>query len=110
MEDVNNGSVGIARGAAVVIVLHSPREQYWGIIDGINTAGVFLRGLDLNAFDDWLAALVHNEPFAGFGDLFFPMWRVERISRDESSSGIPSFCDQFEHRTGRSFAEFRNSD
>jgi hypothetical protein len=42
----------IARGSAVVIVLHSPREKCWGLLDEINQAGVFLRGLDLNAFDD----------------------------------------------------------
>ena len=60
-----------------------------------------MRGLDLNAFDDWLQALVHEEEFVGFGDLFFPLWRVERISRDESSGGIPSLCEQVERRTGR---------
>jgi len=37
-----------------------------------------LRG-PLNAFDDWLSALMHSQPFIGFGDPFFPMWRVERI-------------------------------
>ena len=64
-----------------------------------------MRGLDLNAFDDWLRALVHEEDFVGFGDLFFPLWRVERISRDESSGGIPSLCEQVERRTGRSIRE-----
>jgi hypothetical protein len=59
-----------------------------------------LRGLDLNAFDDWMSALVHNEPFIGFGDLFFPMWRVERISKDETAAGVPSLCEQAEKRTG----------
>jgi hypothetical protein len=109
LEDTEKGNAGIERGAAVVIVLHSPREKYWGILVRIKSAGVFLRGVDLNAFDDWLTALVHNDPFSGFEDLFFPMWRVERISRDESSSGIPSLCDQFEHRTGRSVEELRRS-
>ena len=31
----------------------------------------------------------------------FPMWRVERISRDESTDDLPSMSDQFEARTGR---------
>lgn len=64
-----------------------------------------MRGLDLNAFDDWLRAIVHEEPFVGFGDLFFPMWRVERISRDEASGGIPSLSQQVEQRTGRTLEE-----
>lgn len=85
----------------MLVVLHAPREKCWGILDEINQAGVFLRGIDLNSFDEWLRALVHEEPFVGFGDLFFPMWRVERISRDESTGGIPSMCEQVEQRTGR---------
>ena len=92
-------------GTAVIIVLHSPREKCWGIVAEINSAGVFLRGLDLNSFDEWLRATVHGEEFVGLGDLFLPMWRVERISRDEVSGGIPSLKEQAEKRTGRALEE-----
>jgi len=105
MKEHDHESRGIGRGSAVVIVLHTPREKCWGVIDEINSAGVFLRGLDLNSFDDWLRAVTHDEPFMGFGDLFFPMWRVERISRDEGTAGIPSLCEQAEKRAGRSIDE-----
>ena len=101
---------GIQRGAAVVVVLHSPREKCWGLLDDINQAGVFLRGLDLNAFDDWLSALMHSEPFIGFGDLFFPMWRVERIARDESAGGVPSLSEQVKKRTGLALQELLRRD
>ena len=94
--------MGIQSGVAVLVVLHSPREKCWGLLNEINQAGIFMRGLDLNSFDEWLRAVVHEEPFVGFGDVFFPMWRVERISRDESAAGIPSMCEQAEQRTGRS--------
>ncbi len=97
---------GIEPGAAVVIVLHSPREKCWGALDEISAAGVFLRGLDLNAFDDWTRAVAHDEPFIGLADIFFPMWRVERITRDERTGDIPSLAEQFEQRTGRSTQEF----
>jgi hypothetical protein len=97
--------MGIQPGTSVVIVLHSPREKCWGILDEINTTGVFLRGLDLNAFDDWLHAVLRNEEFIGFGDLFFPMWRVERISKDETAAGVPSLREQVEKRTGRPLEE-----
>ena len=110
MKGTPEGAVGIARGAAVVIVLHSPREKCWGVIDEINPAGVFLRGLDLNAFDDWLSALMHAEPFIGFGDLFFPMWRVERIAKDESAGGVPSLSEQVEKRTGLALEELLRRD
>ena len=109
MKETSEAGAGIARGAAVVIVLHTPREKCWGVIDEINPAGVFLRGLDLNAFDDWLSALMHSEPFIGFGDLFFPMWRVERLSKDESAGGVPSLAEQFEQRTGLGLREYFRS-
>lgn len=106
MENSERAERGIKPGAAVVIVLHSPREKCWGVLEEINGAGVFLRGLDLNAFDDWTQSLAHNEPFVGLTDLFFPMWRVERLTRDESSEGVPSLREQFEHRTGRNLEQF----
>jgi hypothetical protein len=95
----------IEPGAAVLIVLHSPREKCWGIVREINSAGVFIRGLDLNSFDEWLRATAHGEEFVGLNDLFFPMWRVERISRDEVSGGIPSLREQVEKRTGRTIED-----
>jgi hypothetical protein len=105
MKEMNKSVRGIAPGAPVVIVLHAPREKCWGVLDEISTAGVFLRGLDLNAFDDWLKGIVSEEAFISLGDLFFPMWRVERISRDETSGGVPSLRDQAERRTGRTLEE-----
>jgi hypothetical protein len=105
MKEAPEAGRGIGHGTAVVIVLHTPREKCWGVLDEINPAGVFLRGLDLNAFDDWVSALVHSEPFPGFGDLFFPLWRVERISRDEAAGGVPSLCEQLEKRTGLTIRE-----
>jgi hypothetical protein len=97
---------GIAAGAFVIIVLHSPREKCWGKLDEISAAGVFLRGLDLHAFEDWTRAIAHDEQFIGLTDLFFPMWRVERLTRDERAGEIPSLAEQFEKRTNRKLAEF----
>ncbi len=95
----------IKAGQPIVVVLHSPREKCWGILDEINTAGVFLRGLDLNSFDDWVRSLVHHEPFIGPTDLFFPTWRIERIVRDQIDGTIPSLSEQVEKRTGRSIED-----
>jgi hypothetical protein len=100
----------LKKGSPVLLVMHSPREKCWGMLDEITAAGVFLRGLDLNAFDDWVGAIVHNEPFVGLGSLFFPMWRVERIARDETSGEVPSMVQQVEERTGRSFEELMKDD
>ena len=104
--DAGNRGKGIEPGAIVILVLHSPREKCWGALNEISAAGIFLRGLDLNAFDDWVRAIMHDEPFMGVSDLFFPMWRIERISRDESAGGVASLAEQFEHRTRRKLQEF----
>jgi len=105
VREIAKSSSGIQPGAAVLVVLHTPREKCWGILDEVNQAGIFLRGLDLNSFDEWLRATVHEEPFVGLGDLFLPLWRVERVSRDESAGGIPSLREQAEQRTGRAVEE-----
>jgi hypothetical protein len=97
---------GITSGAAVIVVTHSPREKFWGVLDEITAAGVFLRGLDLNAFDDWVSAVAHAEPFIGLTDMFFPMWRVERLTLDETAGGVPALAEQLEKRTGRKLHEF----
>jgi hypothetical protein len=89
-------------GSIVIAVLHSPREKCWGRLGEITGAGVFMRGLDLSAFDDWLKGIVEEEAFLSAVDLFFPMWRVERISLDETSYGIPSLAEQAERRSGQS--------
>lgn len=96
-------------GTRVLIVLHTPREKYWGLLDEINGAGVFLRGLDLNSFDEWIRSVIHKEPFVGVGSMFFPMWRVERVAKDESVGGVMSLCAQAEQRTGKSLDELMNN-
>jgi len=85
----------------VVIVLHSPREKFWGVLRELSAAGAYARGIDLNAFDEFIRAVRNNEHFYGVTEAFFPMWRVEKISRDESSADIPAMSEQFEERTGK---------
>ena len=109
MKNADSKKMRIQGGDAVILVLHSPREKCWGILDEVNAAGVFLRGLDLNSFDDWVRAVSHDEPFMGLSDIFFPMWRVERLSRDEASGGVPSLYEQVEQRTGRTVQELIDS-
>ena len=110
VENERKDSQTFKHGTPVLIVLHSPREKCWGLLDEITPAGVFLRGLDLKAFDDWVRSIVHHEPFIGFGSLFFPMWRVERVSRDEQEGEVPSLYQQAEQRTGLSIEQLMDED
>jgi hypothetical protein len=92
----------ISAGAFVIVVLREPKEKCWGALDSITDAGVYLRGLDLLAFDDWTRAIAGGETFIAPADMFFPMWRIERITRDEATGEIPSLAEQLEERTGQS--------
>jgi hypothetical protein len=91
----------------VVVSLHSPREKVWGEITALNGAGVTLRGIDLNSFDDFISQVRHPEgERVGLPTVFFPMQRVERISLDEPSGSIPSMADLFERKVGRSLKDY----
>lgn len=96
----------IETGQPIIIALQNPREKVWGILRDVNQAGVFVRGIDLNSFEDFVLSLVHNEPFYGLSEQFFPMWRIERITLDDADGDIPSMQAQFAQRTGAEFNEF----
>jgi hypothetical protein len=93
----------IGNGESVILVLHTPREKLLGILDEINQSGVFVRAIDLGYFDDWVNSIVNDEQYLPMSDYFVPMWRVERITRDE---GSPSMTEQFEQRTGKNLGDF----
>jgi hypothetical protein len=85
----SSSSSGIVAGSPVIVNLHSPREKVWGVLRELNAAGVFVRGIDLNTFDDWLRMVVRGERNLSLTHVFLPMWRVERVALDESVDDIP---------------------
>jgi hypothetical protein len=103
---IERQALGIEPNIMVVVVLHSPREKCWGRLNQVNAAGIFLRGIDLSSYEDWIMALGKEEPFIGPAYIFFPMWRVERMIKDERIGDVPSISEQFESRTGRSLTDF----
>jgi hypothetical protein len=96
----------IQAGESVIIILHTPREKLLGIVDEISAAGVYVRGIDLGYFDDWCQSIVDGEQYLPMSDYFLPMWRLERMTRDEGGEGTMSMSEQFEQRTGRKLTEF----
>jgi hypothetical protein len=93
-------------GETVILVLHSPREKLFGILDEMSPAGIGVRALELGYFDDLCKSIAADEPHLGLNDLFIPMWRVERMTRDERTGEMPSMAEQFHQRTGRELGEF----
>ena len=48
-------------GSIVVVNLQSPRERFFGKLVKISAAGETVRGIDLNAFDDWIRHVSDQE-------------------------------------------------
>jgi hypothetical protein len=92
-----------APGAVVLVTLSSPREKFWGVLLEISGAGLSLRGLDLNSFEDFVHLVRAGEP-ATPAAVFFPMHRVERMEADEHCGDIPSLKERFQEKTGRPLA------
>lgn len=91
----------------VVVSLHSPKERLWGELLTLDTAGITVRGIDLNSFDDFIRQVLDpEESRVGLPTLFFPMTRVERVALDEGRGPIPSLAEIFEQRVGRTLADY----
>ncbi len=97
-------SHAFAAGTMVLVTLNSPREKFWGAVLEIAAAGISLRGIDLNSFDDFAAMMRAGEPVAPSA-VFFPMHRVERMEADIRSGDIPSLCERFRAKCGRQAAD-----
>jgi hypothetical protein len=91
----------------IVVSMHSPKERIWGELLEMNVAGVTLRGIDLNSFDDFVRQARDPEgDLVGLPTLFFPMIRVERIALDEPRGSVPSLAEMFEQKVGRSLLDY----
>ncbi len=91
----------------VVLTLHTPREKIWGALVSLSPAGITVRGIDVNTFDQFLGQVMSGE--AGVGALptvFYPMHRVERMAMDETVGQVPSLAEQFERRVGLTLLQF----
>ena len=106
MNEADHTQTRIGPGSPVIVNLHSPREKLWGLLYELNAAGIFLRGIDLNAFDDWTQMIVRGERNIGLSHVFLPMWRVERLTLDETIDDLPSMADRFFQRVGITVSEY----
>jgi hypothetical protein len=93
-----------SEGAVVLITLNNPREKFWGAILAVDVAGVSIRGIELNSFDDFSRQVKAGESVAPHV-VFFPMHRVERMESDVRNGEIPSLSERFESKTSRATTE-----
>jgi hypothetical protein len=91
----------------VLVSLHTPKEKLWGELMQLQVAGITLRGIDLNSFDDFIRQVMEPDGArVGLPTVFLPMQRIERIALDEPTGSIPSLSEMFEKRTGRSIRDY----
>lgn len=93
---------GFAPDSLVIVNLVNPKEKFFGVLGSLSPAGVTIRAINLEAFDDWARQIARDEdPDIDLITMFFPLFRVERIFLDEPSGSIQSFSQRFEEIVGR---------
>jgi hypothetical protein len=94
-------------GELVILHLINPTEKFWGVLDELMAAGVILRGINVNSFDDWMNQAARREPLdLGLVTMFVPLFRVERMFLDEQVGEVESYAQRFARRVGLSVQEF----
>ena len=95
----------------VIVSLISPKEKMWGQLVQLETKGVTVRGIELDAFDDFLRQVTQQEETGvSLNTVFFPMHRLERIMADEPSGSLPSLSQRFQAKLGMTIQEYLGID
>jgi len=93
---------GIGTGSLVIVNCANPREKMWGAVVQLDTSGAVIRGLDLEAVDDWVRQeRSGSDSLIGPSTFFIPMHRVVRIDLDESRGAVESIADRYRAACGR---------
>jgi hypothetical protein len=91
----------------IIVSLTAPKEKIWGQLLALGAAGVTVRGIELDSFDDFIRQILNQEEATvGLATVFYPMHRVERIACDEPCGTLPSLADRFRAKVGMSIQEY----
>ncbi|HEV3076105.1 MAG TPA: hypothetical protein VHB47_16920 [Thermoanaerobaculia bacterium] len=91
----------IRPGSIVVVHLTNPTEKFWGVLQELAMNGVYLRGISVSSFDDWMAEAVRGkDQTLGLCAMFVPLFRVERVFLDEPVGEVESYQQRFSRRVG----------
>ncbi len=98
---------GFEERSLIIVNLINPKEKFFGVLRALSPAGVTLRAVNLDSFDDWVRQIARGEE----GDIemvtmFVPLFRVERIFLDEPVGMIKSYTQRFEEVVGKGVAEY----
>ena len=95
-------------GEIVVVHLVGPREKFWGVLRETSPSGVTVRGLSLDAFEEWMREIARREApsSAQAATVFFPLHRVEKVFADESAGEVASYAERFRAAVGEDVRDY----
>ena len=100
---------GFDSSSLVIVNLVNPKEKFFGVLVSLSPAGITLRAINLDSFDDWLRQIAKgDEPNLDLITMFVPLFRVERVFLDEPSGSIKSFAQRFEEVVGMTVHQYLN--
>ncbi len=89
-------------GTLVLAHLTGPKEKYCGVLLSLNAAGVTIRGIEVESFDDWARQVrLGADAELGAVTLFVPMHRIEKIFEDAHVGSVASYAERFFEIAGR---------
>ena len=98
---------GFDPSALVIVNLVNPKEKFFGVLRALSAAGVTMRAVNLDSFEDWVHQIARGEESEiEMITMFAPLFRVERIFLDEPAGSIQSYAQRFEQVVGRSVQDY----
>jgi hypothetical protein len=93
---------GFEPNSPVIANLVNPKEKFFGVLRALSSAGVTLRAINLDSFDDWIHQIAREEEAdIEMITMFVPLFRVERIFLDEPAGTVKSYSQRFEQVVGQ---------
>ena len=102
---------GFELNSLVIVNLVNPKEKFFGVLRALSGAGVTMRAINLDSFDDWIHQIARGEEQEiVMISMFVPLFRVERIFLDEPAGAIKSYSQRFEEVVGKSVPDYLDSE
>ena len=93
-------------GTLVLVHLTGPKEKYWGVLQKLEPAGLTMRGISVDLFDDWARQTrAPGEAELGLSRMFFPLHRIEKVFEDARVGSVGSYAERFYEIVGRDVHE-----
>src|SRR5687768_18462019 len=98
---------GLEPNALVILNLVNPKEKFFGALRSLSAAGMTMRAMNLDSFDDWIHQIARaEEAELEMVTMFVPLFRVERIFLDEPAGAVKSYSQRFEQVVGQSVRDY----